>query len=239
MRVLIAEDDAAMRGGLTEILEGEGYDVVAAADGAVALDRWTADRADFVLLDIMMPGRSGYDVCREIRSRDRDVPIMFLSAKTEEIDKVLGLELGADDFIMKPFGMRELVARVRAISRRCYQRSVPRPAASFTIGGVVVVPGELRATLPGGNVVELSLREVNLLATFVEHPGVVLDRDMLFRTCWGGGKYPNSRTLDQHIAKLRKKIEHDPKAPAIIRTVRGVGYRYEQVDELDSYTVTR
>ena len=227
MKVLIAEDDATMRTGLSEILEGEGYDVVAAADGAAALERWTAERADFVLLDIMMPERSGYDVCREIRRRDQEVPIVFLSAKNEEIDKVLGLELGADDFIMKPFGMRELVARVRAISRRCYQRSAPRPKAAFSIGGVEVVPGELRATLPNGVVVELSLREVSLLETFVAHPGTVLDRDMLFGACWGGGKYPNSRTLDQHIAKLRKKIEHDRKAPAIIKTVRGVGYRYD------------
>jgi len=227
MRVLIAEDDATMRNGLIEILESEGYDVVAAEDGARALERWTDERADFVLLDIMMPERSGYDVCREIRRKDQDVPIVFLSAKSEEIDKVLGLELGADDFIMKPFGMRELVARVRAISRRCYQRSAPRAAATFQIGGIEVVPGELRATLPNGAVVELSLREVSLLATFAANPGVVLDRDLLFGACWGGGKYPNSRTLDQHIAKLRKKIEYDRKAPAIIRTVRGVGYRYE------------
>jgi DNA-binding response OmpR family regulator len=227
MRVLIAEDDLVMRNGLLEILEAEGYDVVAAADGATAIDRYAEAHPDFVLLDIMMPKLSGYDVCRDIRKRDRDVPIVFLSAKNEEIDKVLGLELGADDFIMKPFGMRELVARVRAISRRCYQRSAPRPTAGFSIGGIAVVPAELRAILSDGTVVELSLREVNLLSTFADHPAVVLDRDMLFRTCWGGGKYPNSRTLDQHIAKLRKKIERDPKAPAIIRTVRGVGYRYE------------
>jgi DNA-binding response OmpR family regulator len=226
MRVLIAEDDLAMRNGLFEILELEGYDVVAAADGGDAILRFADAHPDFVLLDIMMPKLSGYDVCRQIRKRDRDVPIVFLSAKNEEIDKVLGLELGADDFIMKPFSMRELVARVRAISRRCYQRGAPRPTC-FSIGGVAVVPAELRATLPDGTVVELSLREVNLLSTFADHPSVVLDRDMLFRTCWGGGKYPNSRTLDQHIAKLRKKIERDPKAPAIIRTVRGVGYRYE------------
>ncbi len=227
MRVLIAEDDSTMRRGLIEILEGEGYEVIAAGDGASALERWTADRADFVLLDIMMPERSGYDVCREIRQSDREVPIVFLSAKNEEIDKVLGLELGADDFIMKPFGMRELVARVRAISRRCYQRSTPRPAVAFTIGGIHVVPAELRATLPTGDVVELSVREVSLLATFHAHPGVVLDRDQLFSACWGIGKYPNTRTLDQHIAKLRKKIEVDRTAPAIIRTVRGAGYRYE------------
>jgi DNA-binding response OmpR family regulator len=226
MRVLIAEDDTAMRAGLAEILEGEGYDVHAAADGAAALDRWRSDRADFVLLDIMMPQRSGYDVCREIRRTDRDVPIMFLSAKTDEIDKVLGLELGADDFIMKPFGMRELVARVRAISRRCYQRG-QAPVAAFTIGGIAVAPAALRATLADGRVLELSLREVSLLAVFAANPGTVLDRDVIWAACWGGGKYPNSRTLDQHIAKLRKKIEVDRDAPAIIRTIRGVGYRYD------------
>ncbi|MBX3161736.1 MAG: response regulator transcription factor [Deltaproteobacteria bacterium] len=228
MRVLIAEDDTAMRDGLTEILEGEGYDVVAAADGAAALARWTDQRADFVLLDIMMPRRSGYDVCREIRGTDRNVPIVFLSAKSEEIDKVLGLELGADDFVMKPFGVRELVARVRAISRRCYERSAARPAAGFAIGGILVSPAELRATLPGGAVVELSLREVKLMATFAAHPNTVLDRDTLFRECWGVNKYPNTRTLDQHIAKLRKKIERDPKEPVLIRTVRGVGYRHDK-----------
>jgi two-component system, OmpR family, alkaline phosphatase synthesis response regulator PhoP len=227
MRVLIAEDDDVMRAGLTEILEGEGYDVLATADGANALRRWSEDRADFVLLDIMMPEHSGYDVCREIRRTDRDVPVVFLSAKTEEIDKVVGFELGADDFIMKPFGIRELVARVRAISRRCYQRDAPAPATRFAIGGIAVEPGTLRATLTDGSVVELSLREVKLLATFATHPGLVLDRDALWAACWGGNRYPNTRTLDQHIAKLRKKIEVDRDAPAIIRTVRGVGYRYD------------
>ena len=226
MRVLVAEDDTAMRAGLTEILEGEGYDVLAAPNGAVALDRWRADRADFVLLDIMMPERSGYDVCREIRRTDRDVPIMFLSAKTEEIDKVLGLELGADDFIMKPFGMRELVARVRAISRRCYARSAP-PAATFEIGGITVAPAALRATFADGRTLELSLREVALLHELAAHPGTVLTRDALWAACWGGSKYPNSRTLDQHIMKLRKKIEVDRDAPAIIKTIHGVGYRYD------------
>ncbi len=227
MRVLVAEDDDVMRAGLIEVLEGEGYDVLATPDGGSALARWSADRADFVLLDIMMPERSGYDVCREIRRTDRDVPVVFLSAKTEEIDKVVGFELGADDFIMKPFGIRELVARVRAISRRCYQREAPAPAMRFAIGGIEVEPATLRAKLPDGSLVEISLREVKLLATFTAHPGVVLDRDTLWAACWGGNRYPNTRTLDQHIAKLRKKIEVDRDAPVIIRTVRGVGYRYD------------
>src|SRR5438105_2347596 len=151
MRVLVAEDDAVTRAGLVEILEGEGHAVAAAGDGTAALAAWRAERADFLLLDIMMPERSGYDVCREIRRDDRDVPIVFLSAKQEEIDKVVGLELGADDFIMKPFGVRELVARIRAISRRAYPRETPR-ASVFEIGGLVVDPAALRATLAGGSI---------------------------------------------------------------------------------------
>jgi DNA-binding response OmpR family regulator len=224
MKVLIAEDDPNMRSGLTEVLEQEGYEVVAAPDGQAALDLFRASKPSFVFLDIMMPKVNGYDVCREIRKADRAVPILFLSAKSEEIDRVLGLELGADDFVMKPFGVRELIARVRAVSRRCFARDAAAPT-TFRIGGVDVYPKELRADR-GGQVVELSLREVSLLRAFADHPGEVLDRDRLFQLCWGV-VYPNSRTLDQHISKLRKKIEPDSKAPTIIQTVHGAGYRYD------------
>jgi DNA-binding response OmpR family regulator len=227
MKVLVAEDDLPMQNGIAEILEGEGYQVVTAADGATALQRFIDESPDFILLDIMMPERNGYDVCRDIRRRDREVPIVFMSAKSEEIDKVLGLELGADDYVMKPFGMRELVARVRAISRRCYAARPARAQSVFAIGGVEVLPAELRAHRADGETVELSLREVEILRLFADSPGVVLDRDTLFQRCWGGSKYPNSRTLDQHISKLRKKVEPDPKEPTIILTVRGAGYRYD------------
>lgn len=227
MKVLIAEDDRAMREGIAEILEGEGYEVIVAADGRAALDRFREAGPDFVLLDIMMPELNGYDVCREVRRADKDVPIVFLSAKSEEIDKVLGLELGADDYVMKPFGMRELIARVRAISRRCMARQPAAASTSFTLGDLEVMPGELRARRADGEVVELSLREVRILALFRDRPGAVLDRDTLFQVCWGGLKYPNSRTLDQHISKLRKKIEVDPREPRLITTVRGAGYRHD------------
>jgi DNA-binding response OmpR family regulator len=227
MTVLIAEDDENIRKGLAEILGNEGYTTIEAADGASALAQFAATAPDFVCLDIMMPGKSGYDVCREIRASGSAVPIVFISAKSEEIDKVVGLELGADDFIVKPFGVKEVVARIRAVTRRCFSaRRPPELPATFRIGDLEVSPDELRARR-GGEAIELSLREVKILELFSRHRGVVLERDAIFDACWGEKYFPLSRTLDQHVAKLRKKIERDPKSPEIIRTVHGVGYRYD------------
>ena len=227
MTVLIAEDDDNIRKGLAEILSNEGYTTIEAADGASALAQFAAAAPDFVCLDIMMPQKSGYDVCREIRASGSPVPIVFISAKSEEIDKVVGLELGADDFIVKPFGVKEVVARIRAVTRRCFVARRPKELpATFTIGDLAVSPDELRARR-GDEVIELSLREVKILELFSRNTGVVLERDTIFDTCWGEKYFPLSRTLDQHIAKLRKKIEREPKNPEIIRTVHGVGYRYD------------
>lgn len=225
MKVLVAEDDPNMRRGLVELLEGEGYDTVAVADGAAAIDGYFTARPDFVCLDIMMPKVDGYEVCRRIRADDAHIPIIFLSAKSEEIDKVLGLELGADDYVMKPFGVRELTARIRAVSRRCLAAR-PTKTSTFSLGAVEVLPDELRMRRDG-ETFDLSLREVQLLACFAENPGRVLDRDFLFGRCWGIDHYPNSRTLDQHISKLRKKVERDPRTPTVIVTVHGAGYRYD------------
>ena len=226
MKVLVAEDDRPMREAIADTLTGEGYVVVAAADGVEALELYGEQRPDFICLDIMMPRMNGYDVCRELRRQDRRVPIIFLSAKSEEVDRVLGLELGADDFIMKPFGVRELIARVRAVSRRCFEARDDPQDAPFMLGAIEVSPKSLRAQI-GDRVIELSLREVRLLQIFSQQPGAVLDRDTLFRAGWAGQPYPNSRTLDQHISKLRRKIEADPKRPTIIRTVHGAGYRFD------------
>ena len=227
MKVLVAEDDANIRQGLVEILEDEGYQVVAARDGVEALKLFERDAPDFVCLDIMMPGKSGYDVCRAIRAKQSNVPIIFISAKSEEIDRVVGLELGADDFIMKPFGVREVVARIRAVSRRCLaqrpEQDGPRP---FTLGDLEVIPAELRARR-GEVSFDLSLRETRLLRLFFDNPGRVLDRNRIFNECWGLDFLPNSRTLDQLVSQLRKRIEVDPKEPRIIRTVHGVGYRWD------------
>lgn len=227
MKVLVAEDDDKIRKGLVEILEEEGYQAVQARDGNEALRLFEREKPNFVCLDIMMPKRSGYDVCRAIRAAGAEVPIIFISAKSEEIDKVLGLELGADDYILKPFGVKEVIARIRAVTRRCFkQAAAPAVRPDFTIADLVVSPGELRARR-GSAVIELSLRETKLLEFFARSPGKVLDRDAIFDQCWDMNYLPNSRTLDQHISKLRRKIEADPKKPVIIETVHGAGYRYQ------------
>ncbi len=228
MKVLVAEDDGNIRQGLVEILEAEGYDVVSASDGAQALMEFGAHRPDFLLLDIMMPGLDGYDVCREVRRRDPDVPIIFISAKSEEVDRVLGLELGADDFINKPFGVKEVIARIRAVTRRC-MRARPQRDERFRMGDLEVLPSELRARRDT-TVIDLSLRDVRILQTLHTRAGQVVDRETFFRECWGYEHLPNSRTLDQHVSKLRKRVEVDPKQPRLIRTVHGVGYRYEPTD---------
>ena len=227
MRVLVAEDDSFTRAGLVEILQAEGHEVIEASDGDAAIQRFRRDAPDFVCLDIMMPKRSGYEVCRTMRAGRPDVPIVFISAKSEEIDKVLGLDLGADDFIVKPFGVKEVVARVRAVARRCGALDKLGVGGSpFQMGDLEVFPAELRARRDG-RTIELSLRDVKILRLLFLHRGQVLDRNTIFNRCWGEDYFPNSRTLDQHISQLRKRIEVDPKSPVLIRTVHGAGYRFE------------
>ncbi|MEM7609340.1 MAG: response regulator transcription factor [Myxococcota bacterium] len=234
MRVLLAEDDVLIREGLREILEGEGYEVLEAGSGTKALELFDAYVPDFVLLDIMMPGKSGYEVCKALRARDERLPIIFISAKSEEIDRVLGLELGADDFIVKPFGVREVVARIRSVSRRCLasrdrandSKGEVDESAAFELADLRVMPRELRAQR-GEARIDLSLRDVAILRLLAQHPGEVLTRERLAEVAWGANHYPSSRAIDQHISQLRKRVERDPKKPAIIRTVHGAGYRYE------------
>lgn len=225
MKVLIVEDDHDIRNGLADLLRKQGYDVVEAADGDAGLARFREAKPDFVCLDIMMPKRTGYDLCRAIRHIDQDVPLMFITAKAEELDKVLGLELGADDYILKPFGVHEVLARIRALTRRVFREQRRTATAPFTIGDLRIEPSELRA-VRGESGIELTLRELSLLELFARNPGKVLDRDTLLDHGWGSAYVPNSRTLDQHISTLRKKIERDPKQPLIIQTVHGAGYRY-------------
>ena len=227
MRVLVAEDDRNILNGLAEVLEKEGYQCIKVADGEEALAAFREKRPEFVCLDIMMPKVNGYDVCRAIRKEDARVPVIFISAKSEEIDRVLGLELGADDYIMKPFGVREVIARIRAVTRR-YLAAMPtrEQQPSFTMGDLEVFPGELRARR-NEETIDLSLRETRLLRCLFENQGRALDRNTIFDACWGTDFFANSRALDQHVSQLRKRIERDPKSPAIIRTVHGVGYRYD------------
>lgn len=232
MKILIAEDDLNIRQGLCDLLSQEGYEMLAAENGRIALQMFSELHPQFVILDIMMPELDGYSVCREIRSVDNDVPVIFLSAKSEEIDRVIGLELGADDYISKPFGTREVIARIRAVTRRYLktQSSQAEPpqveALSFGFGDLTIYPNELRAKR-SDQAIDLSLRDVSILKVLNQHKGEVVTRNQLFNLCWGYQHIPNSRTLDQHISKLRKLIERDPAEPQLIKTVRGAGYRYE------------
>ncbi|MCX4027028.1 response regulator transcription factor [Endozoicomonas sp. SM1973] len=227
MKVLIAEDDTFIREGLNDLLSNEGYSCILAENGQQAWQYFQSEQPDLVLLDIMMPEKDGYSLCREIRQVNQDIPVIFITAKSEEIDQVLGLELGADDYIMKPFGTREVVARIRAVTRR-YLRSQAKvqQEKSFTIADLVVYPDELRAQR-GEQVIDLSLRDIKILCLLYSEKGKVVGRDALFNHCWGRGYIASSRTLDQHISKLRKAIEVDPKNPLVVKTVHGVGYRIE------------
>lgn len=230
MKILVAEDDRLTRRGLVEVLEAEGYDTVEAADGAEALELFDRVAPDVVCLDIMMPKIDGYEVCRRLRARPSEVPVIFISAKSEEIDKVVGLELGADDFLTKPFGIKEVVARIRAVTRRWLATKAatgPSPSARpFRMADLEILPDELRA-LRGDVPIDLSLREVKILRLLHDHAGKALDRNTIFNVCWGVDYLPSSRTLDQTISQLRKRIEIDPSSPQIITTVHGVGYRHQ------------
>jgi two-component system, OmpR family, alkaline phosphatase synthesis response regulator PhoP len=221
MKILVAEDDDYTRNAMIEIFSIEGHTAIAASDGEKAIELFSTERPDFVCLDIMMPKRNGYEVCREIRRVSTEVPVLFVSAKSEEIDKVVGLELGADDYITKPFGVKELLARVKAVSRRYESRSTAR----FTIGDLVIDEAELRARR-GDTDIDLSPRELRILKLFAAHPGRVITRDELFDAGWGMEYLPSSRSLDQFISQLRKKIEVDPSRPKLIVTVHAAGYRY-------------
>jgi DNA-binding response OmpR family regulator len=226
MRILIAEDDSYTRQGLIEVFEGDGYQVIAAKDGREALSMYVEEGPDFVCMDIMMPEMNGYDVCREIRKHDSKVPILFISAKSEEIDKVVGLELGADDYIVKPFGVKEMLARVKAVTRR-YSGPASTDDQVFELDDLRVAPAELRA-YRDQTPIELSPRDVKLLQLFAGNRGRVVSRDELFDVGWGLDYLPSSRSLDQYISQLRKKIEVDPKTPRIIVTVHAAGYRYPE-----------
>ncbi len=227
MKILIAEDDIHIRNGLSDMLSSEGYTIITAENGKVALAKYQQEQPDFLILDIMMPELDGYSVCKEIRKSDEHTPIVFLSAKGDEIDKVLGLELGADDYINKPFGIHEVRARIKTIARRCLKIRHNSPDQPFQFGDLRVYPAELCAKR-GQQVIELSLREIKILMCLWLHKNQVVTRDMLFDYAWGYDHLPNSRTLDQYISKLRKLIEPDPVTPILIKTIHSAGYRYQE-----------
>ena len=228
-RILIAEDDFAILTGVADLLESEGYHVETARDGLAALERYRQARPDLVLLDVMMPGMNGYDVCRAIRTEDRFIPLLMLTAKSSEIDKVIGLELGADDYIVKPFGMAELLARVRSALRRGALSSTARAegAASSTLSfGDVTVNFESMTGQKNGVEFALTPKEAALLRFLTEREGKVVSRNTLLDDVWGIDCEVTTRTVDQHVVRLRQKIEDDPSRPVFLCTVHGAGYRF-------------
>lgn len=231
IHILVAEDDDNIRTGLVDTLASEGYRATPAADGKEAIDLFESEAFDLLLLDIMMPEKSGYDVCRAVRSTNEDIPVIMLTAKGEEIDKVIGLQLGADDYITKPFGVHELLARISAVLRRSQRK--PKPAAQNAAGpdhftfGIAEIDTRQYKVRTGDNTFDISARELQLLKFFHSYPNEVLSRDRILNAVWGIEYGGTTRTLDQHVAQLRKKIEPDPARPRFLTTVYGVGYRFE------------
>ena len=222
MNILIAEDDPLTLDALATCMENDGFTTLRAADGHEAISLWRSGKPDLLCLDIMMPGIDGYEVCRRVRGSDREIPILFLSAKNQEIDIVAGLDLGADDFIRKPFTRSEVMARIRSALRR----SAPRDGTDdFVFGDLSVKPRAMLAERDG-RTIELTPREVSMLRLLHDHRGEPVSRDAFLDACWGMDYFPDSRTLDQHIFLLRKKIEPDAANPTLIQSVRAVGYRH-------------
>jgi two-component system phosphate regulon response regulator PhoB len=224
--LLIVEDNDTIRETIREALFIEGFEVSACADGQRALDLIQQRKETpfaLVVLDLMLPGISGLDLCRRLRAAGDQTPILVVSARDHEMDRVLGLEVGADDYLVKPFGMRELVARARALMRRSYTQATPAPV--LTQGNLRLYPEECRVTRDGQEV-NLSPKEYRLLELFMQHPRRVWSRDKLLEQIWGHDYFGDSKTVDVHIRWLREKLEENPSDPAYLQTVRGFGYRF-------------
>ena len=224
-RVLIVEDDEAMSIALRDGFQYEGYSVAVAKDGEAGLKLATADAPDLILLDVMLPKMTGLDICKHLRGNGNDVPIIMLTARGQEIDKVLGLKLGADDYITKPFGFMELLARAEAVLRRTRVPAAPAPPETYHFGDVSI-DFKRHEAKKGGQPIDLSPREFQLLAYFIQHTGEIVTREKLLDTVWDYNAIPFTRTVDMHIAKLRKKIEDNPSDPKHIVTVHRLGYKF-------------
>jgi DNA-binding response OmpR family regulator len=221
-KVLIIEDEPDMILGLKDNFEFEGYEVMTATDGHAGLEKARKERPDLVILDVMMPRMSGLEVCKALRSEGFDRPIIMLTARGQEIDKVVGLELGADDYVTKPFSIRELMARVRAVLRRSEGK---KRLARYRFGEVDLDFEIYRATR-AGEVLDLSPREFELLRYLIERKGETVSREQLLEDVWGYESYPSTRTVDTHIAKLRAKIGDSGSEPRFVLTIHGLGYKF-------------
>ncbi len=224
-RVLIVEDEVSFSDALSFMLRKEGFEVAVAADGKSGLELFNGQGADLVLLDVMLPGISGTEVCRQLRQVSK-VPIIMLTAKDGEIDKVVGLELGADDYVTKPFSSRELVARVRAVLRRQSAIEDVDPGSSELKSGPVVMDVDRHIVTVEGKEVKLPLKEFELLELLLRNAGRVLTRTQLIDRIWGSNYVGDTKTVDVHVKRIRSKIEPDPANPRYLETVRGLGYKF-------------
>jgi DNA-binding response OmpR family regulator len=227
-RILIVEDERAVARGLEYGFKREGYAVLLAETGRQALERARSDDPHLILLDIRLPDTSGFDVCRQLRAEGRRMPILMLTARDEEVDKVLGLELGADDYVVKPYSLRELLSRVRALLRRAYGDLAPGPMGGRAVFGEIELDRERLQVKRAGRLVDLTPTEFRLLSHLVEHAGRPISREALIEAVWGyDSAIGSGRTVDVHIRHLRKKLEDDPAAPRWLLTIRGIGYKFE------------
>jgi two-component system alkaline phosphatase synthesis response regulator PhoP len=222
-RILVIEDEPQMLLGLRDNLELEGYEVQTAADGEEGLAKVASFAPDLVILDVMLPRKHGFDVCRELRARANATPIVMLTARSAETDKVLGLELGADDYVTKPFSITELLARVRAVLRRA---GAQKPVTESVKIGDLEVDFKLHQARRGKGRIEFTAREFELLRYFVQHTGQVVTREQILNEVWGYEEFPTTRTIDNFVAKLRQKIEKAPHEPEHILTIHGSGYKF-------------
>lgn len=224
-RILIVEDDAAIQAGLYGALVESGFEPELSSDGISGYNTAKTCVHDLIILDIMLPGMNGLDICRNLRAEGYAIPIIILTSKNEEIDKVLGLELGADDYLTKPFSIRELVARVKALLRRVPAVSESPKADIIEFADIRIDLKKMEA-LKSGHPLELSVREFQILKYFAEHEGEVVQRDNLLDNVWGYDNYPTTRTVDNYILSLRKSLEDDPSHPEHIITVHTLGYKF-------------
>jgi len=222
-KILVIEDEPDMVMGLKDNLEYEGYSVVTAADGVEGIEKAVAELPDLIVLDLMLPKKDGYDVCKELRTRGMDTPIIMLTAKSQEVDKVLGLELGADDYVTKPFSIREVLARIKAVLRRKGGRQQKLESYDF---GNVHADFRKSCVTKGSELIELSHYENEILRLLIANRDEPVSRNRLLDEVWGYDLFPTTRTIDNHIVKLRQKIEEDPKNPEHVVTVHGIGYKF-------------
>jgi DNA-binding response OmpR family regulator len=222
-KILVVEDEPAMVAGLRDNFEFEGYEVITAQDGIEGLQRALDESPDLVILDVMMPRMSGLEVCKQLRAKRASLPIIMLTARGQEIDKVVGLELGADDYVTKPFSIRELLARVKSVLRRT--AVLPKDKEQHSFSDVEVDLRRCRV-VRSGKALDISSKEFDLLKYFICHSGETLSRDRLLEDVWGYENYPTTRTVDTHLVRLRQKLEPDPEQPQYFLTVHGTGYRF-------------